>query len=101
MALEKLFFTNNQKTATKVSEVRGILIYVSASAGIPLVEFTPQEIKQTVTGHGGADKQQVMSMIAKLVQLADKPKRLDDEFDAIGVALTALARPATPDLSTQ
>ena len=93
VALEKLFLTNNQKTAMQVAEVRGMIIYIAASRGLPIIEKTPLEIKQTITGFGRADKTQVTLMVTKLVVMpSDKSSKiLDDEYDAIALGLTALA----------
>lgn len=92
LAIEKLFFTNNQKTAMQVAEVRGMIIYLAASKGLKVIEKTPLEIKQTITGFGRADKKQVTLMVEKLANMPEKStKILDDEYDAIAVALTALA----------
>lgn len=90
LSTEKLFITNNQKTATNVAEVRGMVGYVSRKAGLTVTEYTPLQIKMAVTGYGKATKNQVTDMIGKLVNL-DKKIRLDDEYDAIGAALTHLA----------
>lgn len=90
VALEKLFFATNQKTAIKVSEVRGMLIYLATKHGIELVEYTPPQIKQTVTGSGNANKKQVTEMVKRLIKLETVPK-YDDEFDAIAIGLTACA----------
>jgi crossover junction endodeoxyribonuclease RuvC len=90
VALEKLFFTTNQKTATKISEVRGMIIYLVAKQGKELVEYTPLQIKQTVAGFGQAGKKQVTEMVKRLIKLETAPK-YDDEFDAIAIGLTACA----------
>ncbi len=94
LAIEKLFITTNQKTATNVAEVRGMLIYLARAQGLAIREFTPLEIKMTISGYGKATKNQVTAMVGKLVRLETK-KRHDDEYDAIGTALTCLARPIT------
>lgn len=93
VALEKLFLTNNQKTAMQIAEVRGMIIYIAASKGLPIIEKTPLEIKQTITGFGRADKTQVALMVTKLVAMPPEKtgKILDDEYDAIALGLTALA----------
>ncbi|MEN9413541.1 MAG: crossover junction endodeoxyribonuclease RuvC, crossover junction endodeoxyribonuclease RuvC [Candidatus Parcubacteria bacterium] len=91
LALEKLYFSNNQKTAMQVAEVRGGLIGLGARYGLALSEYTPGEIKSAVTGNGRADKTQIAKMIPLLIKL-NKPIRLDDEYDAIAVGLTHLAR---------
>ena len=89
IALETLFVTKNQKTAMHVAELRGVLIYEARSAGIPIFEYTPSQVKLSVTGYGKSDKTGVSSMIEKLLALP-KRKMLDDEYDAIAVALTHL-----------
>lgn len=91
VAMEKVFVTNNQKTAMMVGEVRGALMYVLGCQNIPLVEYTPSEIKLTVTGNGSADKHQIMAMVKHLI-IVNKPIKLDDEFDAIAIAITASAK---------
>lgn len=90
LAIESLFITKNQKTAMKVSEARGVIIYEAVKAGLPVYEYTPLQIKVAVTGHGGSDKAQVTKMIPLLVKLTSK-KALDDEYDAIAVALSCIA----------
>lgn len=90
IALEKLFFSNNQKTAMQVAEVRGALLGLAGSLGIPVVEYAPGEIKSAIAGSGRADKKQIAKMIHLLVQL-DARSRLDDEYDAIALGLTHLA----------
>lgn len=87
IALEDVFFQNNQKTATKVAEVRGALKYIAQNKGVPLFEYTPNQIKVAVTGNGRGDKTAMRDMLEKMLILEEK-KRLDDEFDAIGIALT-------------
>jgi len=91
MALEKLYFSNNQKTAMQVAEVRGALLGLAGTNGIAVFEYTPGEIKSATTGSGRADKQQIAKMIHLLVKI-EKPIRLDDEYDAIAVGITHLAR---------
>lgn len=90
VALEDVYFAKNEKTAMKVAEVRGMLLFIAASKGIPLHEYTPSEVKVAITGYGKSDKTAVYSMVSRLVSLPDK-KRLDDEVDAIAVGLTCLA----------
>ncbi|MBP9668801.1 MAG: crossover junction endodeoxyribonuclease RuvC [Candidatus Pacebacteria bacterium] len=90
VAIEKLYFTNNQKTAMGVSEVRGAIQYIAKSAHMVIREFTPGEVKVAVTGAGNADKKQVIAMIGRLVRL-EKPITHDDEYDAIGIGITCLA----------
>lgn len=91
LSTEKLFFNENQKTAMKVSEVRGVLLYIASNAKLKICEYTPLEIKTAIAGYGRADKNQMMTMLPKLLKIPQK-KRQDDEYDAIAAALTASAR---------
>ncbi len=90
LAIEKLYFENNQKTAMGVSEARGIIIFIGKSYGLDILEYTPLQIKNAVTGYGKATKDQVHAMVSKLI---DVPKdiRHDDEIDAIAIAITGFA----------
>lgn len=90
LAMESLFITKNQKTAMHVSEARGIIAYEARLAKIPIFEYTPPQIKVAVTGDGHSDKSQIIKMVPLLVIISEK-KRLDDEYDAIAVALTCAA----------
>ena len=91
MALESLFIAKNQKTAMRVAEVRGIIIFQGLSNGLSIHEYTPLQIKMAVTGDGTSDKSRMIKMIHLLVKI-DKKIKLDDEYDAIAVALTHFAR---------
>ena len=90
LAIEKLYFTSNQKTVMGVSEARGVIIYSASHNGLDIFEYTPPQIKVAVTGYGKADKQMVMNMVPKLIQI-EKQIRSDDELDAIAIGLTCLA----------
>lgn len=90
LAIEKLFFTTNQKTAMGVSEARGVIINEAKQKGLNVFEYTPLQIKIAVTGYGKATKSQVFSMVNKLVKIDSKIKS-DDEIDAIAIGLTCLA----------
>ena len=90
MAIESLYFTNNQKTAMHVAEVRGVLMYLATNHNLLFAEYTPNQIKNAVTGDGRADKKQIYNMVTKLVTLK-KEIRLDDEYDAIAIGITFLA----------
>ena len=85
-AVEKLFFQKNVKTALAVGQARGVALLTLAQAGLPIAEYTPNEIKQTVCGYGNADKNQVQRMVQTLLNLADLPKP-DDAADALAVAI--------------
>lgn len=86
-AIENLFFNQNKTTAMRVAEARGAMISTAKQSGLIVAEYTPLQIKQAVTGYGKADKNQVHTMIKQLVKLDDR-KYIDDEIDAIAVALT-------------
>lgn len=91
VALETLFITKNQKTAMRVAEARGIIIYEALKGGIPVFEYSPMEIKTAITSSGKSDKSQMMKMLPLLVDIPKKKgweRMLDDEYDAIAVALT-------------
>jgi len=89
-AVEKLFFTTNQKTAMMVSEIRGLIIYLAMLHKTRLYEYTPLEIKTAVVGYGKAEKRQVEHMVKTILNIQNK-KRYDDETDAIACALTCSA----------
>ena len=89
-AIEHVFFSNNQKTALRVSEVRGALLYIAGDTGTRILEYGPNEIKVAVTGDGAANKKQVILMVERLIPLLH-PIVHDDEYDAIAAALTASA----------
>jgi crossover junction endodeoxyribonuclease RuvC len=96
LAIETLFITKNQKTAMRVSEARGIIIYQALERNIPVFEYAPMQIKMAITSDGSSDKSRIMKMIPLLVDLSKISKKaLDDEYDAIAVALThsAIIRP--------
>lgn len=87
LAIETLFITKNQKTAMRVSEARGIIIYEGLQKNIPIFEYSPMEIKMAITSDGTSDKERVTRMVQMLVAIPKKIA-LDDEYDAIAVALT-------------
>ena len=90
VAIETLFFNKNQKTAIAVAEARGIVIYLATQSGAAVKEFGPGEVKVAVTGYGASDKTAILNMLPRLVKNLPA-KALDDEYDAIAIALTALA----------
>jgi len=91
VALEKLYFQTNQKTAMRVAEVRGALINTAQGAGIEVFEYTPGEVKSAAAGSGSADKKAVARMLHALMKI-EKEIRHDDEYDAIAIAVTHLSR---------
>ena len=94
LAIEKTFFSKNQKTAIAVSEARGVILYEAARAELSIFEYSPPEVKVAVTGYGNSDKGQIAEMVPKLISI-EKKIAFDDEFDAIAVALTHLATDKT------
>ena len=87
LSLEKLFFNTNAKTAFSIGEVRGIIKICAVLNKVPVVEFTPLQIKNSIVGYGRASKKQVQEMVKISLTLKEIPKP-DDIADAIGVALT-------------
>lgn len=90
VALEKLFFQKNQKTAMRVAEVRGALIETAARCNIFVREYAPGQVKSAVCGFGNADKKAVAMMVRSLMKVS-KDIRHDDEYDAIAIGITHLA----------
>jgi crossover junction endodeoxyribonuclease RuvC len=74
----------------RVAEARGIIIYEAARRDIPVFEYSPMQIKAAVTGDGSSDKERMIKMVGLLVKLPVK-KTVDDEYDAIAVALAHAA----------
>jgi crossover junction endodeoxyribonuclease RuvC len=86
VAIEKLFFTKNITSAMSVSEARGVLLLLAEQQEIPVTEYTPNQVKQAITGSGKADKRQMQEMIMRLLHLPEIP-RPDDAADALSIAL--------------
>jgi crossover junction endodeoxyribonuclease RuvC len=86
MAIEELFFFKNLKTAIKVAQSRGVLMFVTVDQKISVAEYTPLQIKQALTGYGRADKRQMQIMVQSILKLKDIPKP-DDAADALAVAI--------------
>jgi crossover junction endodeoxyribonuclease RuvC len=86
VAVEELFFSRNVRTALSVGQARGVVLLAAAEAGLPLHEYKPLEVKQTVAGYGGADKRQVQEMVRMLLQLERVPEP-DDAADAVAIAV--------------
>lgn len=87
MAIERLYFTTNQKTAIMVAEARGVILLAAKQFGLPIYEYTPLQVKTAVTGYGKAKKPQVMEMTRRLLNLPEVPSP-DDTADALAIALT-------------
>ena len=88
-AVEKLFFQRNVSTAIAVGEARGVVMLALAEVGLPVAEYTPNEVKQAVAGYGSAQKRQVQEMVRTLLSLPEIP-RPDDAADALAIAITHL-----------
>jgi crossover junction endodeoxyribonuclease RuvC len=88
LAIEKLFFAKNQTTAINVAEVRGVVLYLAHTYGLTINEYSPPEIKLAVAGHGKATKADIAHMVSKILAKQIKSSLLDDELDAIAIALT-------------
>lgn len=89
VAVEKLFFGRNVTTAISVGQARGAVLLAAALAGVTVVEYTPAEVKQAVTGYGNADKAQVQQMVMQLLAL-DAPPSPDDAADGVAIAVCHL-----------
>lgn len=89
MAMERLFFCKNTRTALQVGEARGALYIAATEKELPVFEYTPLQVKQAVTGYGRADKKQVQQMVYLLLNLKKIPSP-DDAADALAVALCHL-----------
>jgi crossover junction endodeoxyribonuclease RuvC len=87
VVVERVLFNSNTKTAMSVGQAAGIALLVAAQSGCEIAEYTPGEVKQTITGYGAADKKQMQLMIAKLLGLQSPPTP-PDAADALGLAIT-------------
>lgn len=88
LAIEKLFFAKNQTTAIQVAEVRGVILYLSQLHGLSVFEYSPPQVKVAVAGHGRASKADIELMVPRILKMPNKKGMLDDELDAIAIALT-------------
>ncbi len=85
-SVEQLFFFKNQKTIIPVAQARGVILLTLAENNIPMYEYTPLVVKQTITGHGRADKSEVKMMVKNCIDINEKVK-LDDTIDSIALAV--------------
>ena len=95
VGVEQLFFAKNAKTAMPVSQAKGVILLAAAQKKIPVIEFTPLQVKMSVVGYGRAEKKQVQKMTHELLDLSsfdlkEKSRKKDDAADALGVALCGL-----------
>lgn len=86
ISVEELFFNNNAKTAINVAQARGVILIVGCKKNVPTYEYTPLQIKQSVTGYGRADKIQVQKMVKTILNVESLPK-LDDTTDSMAAAI--------------
>jgi crossover junction endodeoxyribonuclease RuvC len=89
IAVEDVFQARNVKSALKLGHARGVALLAAAQAGLPIFEYAPREVKQSVVGVGSATKLQVSSMVRRLLELGDAEMK-EDESDAVAVALCHL-----------
>jgi len=87
VAVERLFFSRNQKTALEVAEAKGVILLTTTLAGVKSYEYTPLEIKRGVTGDGSADKKQIKKMLGLILPGEDLARYQDDILDAVAIAL--------------
>lgn len=90
VAVERVFFQSNVRTAMAVGQASGVVLAEAVNAGCSVVEYTPTQVKSSVTGSGSADKQQVQRMVQSLLGLATAPKPAD-AADALALAICHLA----------
>lgn len=86
VSMEKLFYNNNAKTVIDVAQARGVITLAVQQAGVPLYEYTPLQLKQSVVGYGRAEKKQVQEMTRIILGL-DKVPKPDDTADALAIAI--------------
>lgn len=89
VAVERLYFGENSKTAMAVGQSRGIVLLAAAEGRVPVSEYTPLEVKMALTGYGRAEKKQIQQMVRILLKLPGVPKP-DDAADALAVAICHL-----------
>lgn len=87
--VEKLFFFKNQKTVMSVGEMRGVIMLTLANHNLNVLEFTPMQVKQAISGYGGADKNQVQRMVRLILGIKEEI-RPDDAADALAIAICGI-----------
>jgi crossover junction endodeoxyribonuclease RuvC len=90
LIIEQLFLSKNAKTVIGVAEARGVILAAAGKYNVPTKEIGPTQVKLAITGYGKAEKSAVAMMVSKLVTLPDR-KMIDDEMDAIAIALAGSA----------
>ena len=94
LSIEKLFFNRNVTTAIPVGQARGVVLLAAANKGLPVMEFTPMQIKLSVVGTGSATKEQVIYMVMHLLNIREKIKP-DDTADALAAAICGINTAST------
>jgi crossover junction endodeoxyribonuclease RuvC len=97
MSVENVFFFKNLKTAMPVSQTKGVILLAAANKKLPVLEFTPLQMKMAITGYGRAEKKQIKKMIEKIVDISQfdmkkNYRKKDDSFDALGCAICAASK---------
>ena len=87
VSVEELFWNTNQKTGIIVAEARGVILLAARKNNVPIFEYTPLQVKQSVTGYGRAEKKQVITLVSMMLSL-DEPPKPDDTADALALAIT-------------
>lgn len=95
LAVESLFFEKNVKTAIDVGAARGVILLTGQKANLPIYQYTPLQVKSSLTGYGKAEKSQIQFMVTKILHLKEIPKP-DDAADAVAIALTHLFHHPNP-----
>ena len=86
MSVEKVFYNNNAKTVIDVSQARGVIMLAAQKCRVPVFEYTPLQVKQSVVGYGRAEKMQIQEMTKRILNLESVPKP-DDTADALAMAI--------------
>ncbi len=97
VAVEEVFYSVNAKSALKLGQVRGVALLAAASLGLPVAEYAPLRIKQSVVGYGLAKKEQVQFMVARLLGLKERPEPAD-AADALAIAICHIHTAETLEL---
>lgn len=100
LAIETLFFTKNQTTAILVAEMRGVCLYLAHAYSLSIYEYSPPQIKLAIAGHGKATKKDIAHMLPRILKQPMPQGVLDDELDAIAIALTHSAHRKMKRLGT-
>jgi len=88
LVMERIFLFRNLKTVIAVSQAQGIVLYTAAKKKVPVYQFTPPQIKMTITGYGRAEKKEVEARVKKIFKVKNLPSKSDDAVDALAIALT-------------